>query len=321
MNGQLLTSNWYFWRYNGKSPNFSSVSKLAKSTSDEYFKLIFFFRYYFMQITNLFHHPPIQGFQFGSSIFGKPQMYVYSYFVDGLLIDTGHSNARKMILSHLTKLPVEQIFITHHHEDHNGNLLALQKHFQVPTYASSLCTQIMKNPPSISFSQWMLWGKTAPNKNIQAIDQQITTSKYTFQLIPIPGHAIDMVALFEANEGWLFSADLYIYDYIKFWLDNESISQQIDSLKRVLTLDFKYLFCAHNPKMKNGKMHLQRKLDFLENFYQTVIEWYQKGYPPEQIMDKMNLKKNYRIRLLSGGKLSTLNMVKSVIRDAGRAIF
>jgi len=123
-----------------------------------------------MQITNLFNYPPIQGFRFGSSVFGKPQMYVYSYFVDGLLIDTGHSNARKMIMHHLTKLPIEQIFITHHHEDHNGNLMALQNHFNVPTYASPLCKKIMENPPSISFSQWIAWGKTAPNKNIIPID-------------------------------------------------------------------------------------------------------------------------------------------------------
>ncbi len=268
-----------------------------------------------MHITNLFNHPPIQGFQFGSSLYGTPKMLVYVYFVDGLLIDTGHSNARKMILSHLTKLPVEQIFITHHHEDHNGNLVALQKHFQVPTYASSLCTEIMKNPPSISFSQWLLWGKTESNNNIQPIDNQISTNKYTFQLIPIPGHARDMVALYEPNEGWLFSADLYIYDYIKFCMDNESIAQQISSLKKVLTLDFEYLFCAHNPKMKDPKVNLLRKLTFLQNFYQEVSNWHQKGYGPEQIMDQMSLKRNYWMRFISGGALSGLNMVKSVIRD------
>lgn len=270
-----------------------------------------------MQITNLFKHPPIQGFQFGSSLFDKPKMYVYSYFVDGLLIDTGHSNARKMIMSHLTKLPIEQIFITHHHEDHNGNLVALQNHFKVPTYSSSLCAKIMENPPTISLSQWLLWGKTAPNKNIQAVEQKISTHKYTFQLIPIPGHAKDMVALYEAKEGWLFSADLYVYDYIKFCLREESIAQQIASLKKVLALDFDLLFCSHNPKMKNGKIHLQRKLDFLIDFYQTVVKWHEQGYSPEQIMDKMNLKRLYWMRLISGGALSTLNMVKSVIRDEG----
>ena len=67
--------------------------------------------------------------------------------------------------------------------------------------------------------------------------------------------------------------------------------------------------------MKNAKIHLKRKLDFLENFAQTVIEWHQKGYPPEQIMDQMGLKKNYWMRFISGGALSGLNMVKSVIRD------
>lgn len=270
---------------------------------------------YFMQITNLFNYPPVQGFQFGSALFGKPKMYVYSYFVDGLLIDTGHSNAKKMILSHLKKLPIEQIFITHHHEDHNGNLIDLQNHFKVPTYANPLCAKIMENPPSISFSQWLLWGKTAPNENILSVEDKISTPNHTFQLIPIPGHARDMVALYEASEGWLFSADLYIYDYIKFCLREESIAQQIASLKRVLALDFDLLFCSHNPKMKNAKIHLRRKQDFLENFYQTVLNWHNQGYPSEQIMDKMKLKKMYWMRFISGGALSSLNMVKAVIRD------
>ncbi|MEM6317797.1 MAG: MBL fold metallo-hydrolase [Bacteroidota bacterium] len=272
-----------------------------------------------MQITNFLHHPPVQGFQFGTSLWGKPAMYVYVYFVDGLLIDTGHSNGRKMVLSHLTKLPVEQIFITHHHEDHNGNLAALQQHFNVLTYASSLCTEIMKRPPKISFSQWLTWGNTEPNHQIEPVDTQIKTNKYTFEIVPIPGHAIDMVALYEQNEGWLFSADLYIYDYIKFCMFNESMAEQIASLKRVLALDFEYMFCAHNPKLKHPKIHLQRKLDFLENFYQTVAHWHQKGYAPKQIMDKMGLKKMYFMRFISQGFLSTLNMVKSVVRDLDRA--
>lgn len=268
-----------------------------------------------MHVTNPFSHPPVQGFQFGSSLFGKPKMYVYSYFVDGLLIDTGHSRARKMIMQHLKQLPVKQIFITHHHEDHNGNLLALQKHFKVPSYASSLCIDIMKNPPSISFSQWLLWGNTTANNDLIPIDDQVCTPNYTFQLIPIPGHARDMVALHEANEGWLFSADLYVFDYIKFCMSNESIAVQITSIKRVLTLEFDKLFCSHNPKTKEGKKYLRRKLDFLENFYASVLHWHQKGYQPEQIMTKMKLTKLYWMRLISGGKLSGLNMVKSVIRD------
>jgi len=137
----------------------------------------------------------------------------------------------------------------------------------------------------------------------------------TFQLIPIPGHASDMVALYEPTEGWLFSADLYIYDYIKFCMKDESIAAQINSLERVLALDFDLLFCSHNPKMKNAKVHLRRKRDFLENFYETVLNWHHQGYPPEQIMDKMKLTKMYWMRFISGGTLSGLNMVKSVIRD------
>lgn len=40
------------------------------------------------------------------------------FFVDGLLIDTGHSNAQKMALKTFETLPIEQILLTHYHENH-----------------------------------------------------------------------------------------------------------------------------------------------------------------------------------------------------------
>lgn len=62
------------------------------------------------------------------------KMSVNAFFVDGLLIDTGHSNAQKEVVKTLSRLPIEQICITHHHEDHTGNLKALQEQVDCPIY-------------------------------------------------------------------------------------------------------------------------------------------------------------------------------------------
>lgn len=268
-----------------------------------------------MKIQKSFQHDAVQCFQFGSYPFGKPRMFSHIYFLDGLLIDTGHSNMRKEVLDTIRSLPVEQLFITHHHEDHSGNIAPLQAHFNCPAYASARCIEFMKKPPNISFAQWMTWGKSDAVFNLQVEETEIKTPNYHFQLIPIPGHAADMLALYEAQQGWLFSADLWVKEYIRYFMRPESMAQQIDSIKRVLTLDFDILFCSHNPQLAGGKEKLRQKLAFLEDFYGRAATFYHQGYSANAILKAMGLKENWNMRLLSTGELSTLNMVKAVIRD------
>ena len=272
-----------------------------------------------MKIAKKFQYQDIQGFKFGSSPIGKPTMFSHAYFVDGLLIDTGHRNMRKAALAYLKELPVEQIFLTHHHEDHTANLRPLQQHFQCPSYASEKCVELMKNPPDISFAQWLTWGKTEANFDIQVTANQIRTNKYTFDLIPIPGHAVDMLALHEPNQGWLFSADLWVNEYIRFFMRPESMKAQITSMKRAAQLDFEVMLCSHNPQFEGGKAKLLKKIQFMEEFYGRAATLYQQGLKAKEIMKQMKLKESWPIRIISGGALSTLNMVKAVIRDEKEA--
>lgn len=268
-----------------------------------------------MKIIHPFRYDEVQGYRFGSAWWGKPSLYAHVYFIDGLLIDTGHRNMRKAILNTITQLDVRQIFITHHHEDHTGNLDIFQSHFGCPSYASPLCSEMMKNPPSISFAQYFSWGSRPPNFELIAKERKMDTSRFSFDIIPIPGHAPDMVALHEPNQGWLFSADLWVYDYIRYFMEWESVSQQIQSLKRVLPLEFDALFCGHNPIFKNVKQRIQNKIDFFEEFYGKVARLHHEGQTPQQIMQTLKIREKWFIRLFSTGKLSALNMVRAVIRD------
>jgi len=268
-----------------------------------------------MRIQEKINIDKVQGFRFGSWPFGRPPFSVYSYFIDGLLIDTAQSNMRKEVLASLSSLPVEQIFITHHHEDHSGNLIPLKAHFNCSVYASAKCIELMKNPPKLSFAQWLSWGKAEPTDQITKTPSFIQTPNYNFQIIPIPGHAIDMVGLYEANQGWFFSADLFVHERVKFFMRAESMSQQIQSLQNVLLLDFEVLFCNHNPQATNGKKKLQSKLQYFQAYYGTVSQLHQKGYTVPAIIREMKLKRNWPLRFMTQGNISVANMVKSVIRD------
>ena len=268
-----------------------------------------------MILSQSFKHEEVLGVKFGYHPIGNPKMFSHIYYIDGLLIDTGQSKAQSRVISETQKLDVEQIFITHFHEDHTGNIEQLMELHKCEVYASEECCQIMKDPPKLSSAQKLIWGDRERQNHLEPKYETIETSKFRFDIIPIPGHSPDMVALFEPNRQWLFSADLYINSYIGYFLKSESIVDQIKSTQKILKLDFKQMFCSHNPQLKNAKQQLTKKLNFLESFFDDVSSLHEKGYATQEIFRSLKLKENWLIRYLSGGSLSKLNMVKSAIRD------
>jgi len=91
--------------------------------------------------------------------------------------------------------------------------------------------------------------------------------------------------------------------------------EQIQSLRKILRLDFDQLFCAHNPQMKGGKEKVRRKLSFFQDFYGQVGHWHAQGYTPKAIFQQMELQEKWFTRILSGGHLSGLNMVRAAVKD------
>ena len=242
-------------------------------------------------------------------------MYSHVYFVDGLLIDTGHSRKRRQVFETTKKLPVDQMFVTHHHEDHTGNILAIQKQFGCDVFASEHCCELMKDPPKLSLAQKLFWGDRPAYPNLISISDTIETKNHRFKIIPIKGHAEDMVALYEAERKWLFSADLYVTSRTGYFLKNESMLAQIESMRKILALEFDAMFCSHNPKLENAKQNLQEKLDNFEEFFDNVSRLHHKGHSSKEIFKMLDLKEQKLIKWLSFGQLSRLNMVESVIRD------
>ena len=184
-----------------------------------------------------------------------------------------------------------------------------------PVYASPLTETLIKKPPKISFVQRLYWGKSKPVFDTKPLESCIATSRFNFEVIKIPGHAKDMIALYEPTQKWLFSADLYVNDYIAFFLKSETFLDQILSLKKVLELDFNVLFCAHNPQWTNGREKIQNKLSYFESLYDRVIPHFEKGLDTNQIMNKLNLKEDWRLRLMTTGYLSKRNLIAALVND------
>lgn len=255
----------------------------------------------------------LKYYKLGSNAWGKPNIYVYCFLLDGLLIDTGQPRVEQELIKALKDESIDRIILTHHHEDHSGNIEAIKKLKAINAYGSNLCCELMKKPKKLEPARWVTWGQNKSAELIPFENDVINTEKYQLQIIPTPGHAIDQISLYEKEKGWLFSGDLFIHDYVKVFMRPEKIDQQIHSIKKLLELDFDVLMCNHQPKFSKGKVHLQAKLNFLEDFYGKVADQYHMGKNTKAIMEALQMKEDRFTQIFSLGQLSKKNMVNSVI--------
>ncbi len=255
----------------------------------------------------------IQGIKLGWSALGPPLMTVYCYIIEHIMIDTGQSHMAKEVLNIARQSGVKQVFLTHHHEDHSGNAAVIQKTLDANVYGHGLTREKLKAPYPILPYQKYVWGKTTP-VSVEPFPEKIDTPLGKIVLVHTPGHAKDHTVFLLPGKGVLFSGDLYLADHIKFFRSDEDMGTQIDSLKKVLDLDFDVLLCAHCPRQKKGKDHIRTKLEFLEHLYGSIIDLWKKGLSEKQIFNQLKLKEANFTKYFCFGNVSMLNGVKSAIR-------
>jgi glyoxylase-like metal-dependent hydrolase (beta-lactamase superfamily II) len=242
-------------------------------------------------------------------------MTVISYRVGPVLIDTALSHMRPEVLAMVRREGIRAVLLTHCHEDHSGNARAINAALGIPIYGGRLTAEKMSRPFGILPYQHLIWGASAP------VDVQILPEApweefgRRFVPIPTPGHSKGHIAYLVPDEGWLFSGDLYLSSRVKYFRADEKIEEQIASLKKVLTLDFDALFCAHHPKPVGGKAFISQKLQYLEDIYGKTAELALKGMGSAAIMKAMHLREEWKIKLLCLGNVSMENMIRSALKS------
>jgi glyoxylase-like metal-dependent hydrolase (beta-lactamase superfamily II) len=207
-----------------------------------------------------------------SQVFGLPLYRVNAFFVDGLLIDTGFALGRDRFLKLLDTLHPDIVVNTHHHEDHTGNNFWMKKKYGLLPLAHSKTFFYLQDP-----SQWvpwyrrLVWGCPQPSETGE-LDSKIQTKKFHFLVVPTPGHSEDHICLYEPNEVWLFSGDLFINEQVKYLREDENIFSLIDSLKRVAALPLKKMFCSFSGPIDKPLEAIRKKIDYLMHLQQKVEE-------------------------------------------------
>ena len=249
----------------------------------------------------------------GSITFLNIKLNVYVYFVDGILIDTGAQSIAKEYLSFFNQLKIDQVALTHYHEDHSGCASFLQQNYKVPILMNTMKIDACRKKADYPMYRKLFWGKRKPFEGTE-IQSIFTSAHAKWDVIETPGHSDDHLSFLNRQTGQLFTGDLYCQERTKVVLREESIPTIIHSLKRVLTYDFDEVFCCHAGFLKKGRIALQRKLDYLLDIQERVIKEYKEGKPPEQI-NKILFPKNYSITKFSRGEWDSIHIINSIILD------
>jgi glyoxylase-like metal-dependent hydrolase (beta-lactamase superfamily II) len=256
---------------------------------------------------------PITAIRMTIRFLGIPLFKVYAFFIDGLLIDTGSTNGRNRFLKLLDRLHPEVVVNTHHHEDHTGNNFWIREKYGLLPLAHPKTTSYLQAPSKwVPLYRRLVWGCPHPSETGE-VDSKIQTRKFHFMVIPTPGHTDDHICLYEPNEGWLFSGDLFINEEIRYVTKDEDVYSIIDSLKKVAALHSKKMFCSFSGVVDRPEEAIHRKIDYLENLRNKVEKELQQGLSPQEIRRKL-LGRGDRFSLITAGQISKQNLINSFLK-------
>lgn len=240
-------------------------------------------------------------------------MSAYSFFVDGLLIDTGSYSLSQEFQSFFNEIPIEQLALTHSHEDHSGNAAWIQQHKDVPIYIHGDSVSVCAKDGEYPFYRQALWGER-PAFIAQPLGETLQTKSAIWDVIQTPGHTTDHLVFYNRETGAMFTGDLYIQTKTKVVLDEENIVHTLASLKKILSYDFEVVYCCHAGFLVDGRMKIQEKIAYLEELESNIKQLFYKGYSVEEIT-KAIFPRDYPIIKVSGEQWSSKHIITAFINQ------
>ncbi len=242
-----------------------------------------------------------------------------AYFVDGMMVDTGCAHTAGELLEVIQDKPVKCIVNTHSHEDHIGaNRIIQDKSDGLKILAHPSALPIMADPRSLQplhFYRRLFWDWPKPSTgNPVDHEELIKTQRYCFRVIYTPGHSPDHICLYEEDQGWLFTGDLFIGGKDRGLRKEYDIWKIIDSLKLIAQLKLTMLFPGSASVRENPDKDLKAKISYLETIGNRVIELYRQGWNISAVTRELFGGPTW-VEVLTDGHFSRRQLVLSYLKN------
>jgi glyoxylase-like metal-dependent hydrolase (beta-lactamase superfamily II) len=220
---------------------------------------------------------------------GQGRCWTTCYWVDGVLIDTGCTHTAGELRLFLKDRPLQTIINTHSHEDHiGGNGLLQQQRSGLSIQAHPLALPVLADPEGeqpLHPYRRLFWGWPQPSTGKPLVDGQLIESGVLrFRVIYTPGHSDDHLCLFEENQGWLFSGDLFVGGRDRALRQGGNIWAIMASLERVSALPVSMLFPGSARVREDPRQEIRAKIEYYQQLGEMIAGYQRKGWVPEAIV-------------------------------------
>lgn len=197
---------------------------------------------------------------------------------DGVLIDTGPPATRGDFVRRLDASAVRGVIVTHHHEDHAGNVEVVAKR-GIPLWIAPSTLPLISAVVPIGAYRRVTWRVMPP----------LTSAMTRFDPAPLerhaaPGHTADHHVVWDPRTRTLFSGDLFLGVAVRIAHHDEDLWAAIDSLERIAALGPVRMFCAHRGLVPDAAAALHAKATWTRQMIETVGAAVRAGKSDDAIM-------------------------------------
>jgi glyoxylase-like metal-dependent hydrolase (beta-lactamase superfamily II) len=230
---------------------------------------------------------------------------VHVYVVRGAMIDTGFPGAKRDVAAIAQSMSVRGVLLTHHHEDHAGNIEALA-HAGIPIAMDSATESLVRNPGRIGLYRHLTW------RSMRALQSPIMPfTDDSLALVPTPGHCSNHQAVWDAGTGTLFSGDLFLGVKVRVAHGHENPRDMVRSLRSMAALTPARVLCAHRGLVAHAASALTAKAEWLEHLVGETDLLIDAGLADSVIATRL-VGPRTLTHFFSAGDYSAINVVRSI---------
>lgn len=243
----------------------------------------------------------VERVEIGTEVNGIVYLTTSAYIYSDMFFDTGCSNAYEEFRDFLSARDLRgvKVYITHHHEDHAGNVELFTE-----IRAGKDTAEILFRGYEVPFYRRVVWGDFRPLKDAEISEPDI-------EFINASGHSHDHLVYFV--DDYAFIGDLITTLKPQVAFVSERFVQIIESIEKLLERDFEIAFGGHDVFSRED---VENYLAYLKDLRSKCLELYEKGLDFLEIYERVMGKagnKAMMFETFSNGEWSRERLIKSII--------